>query len=351
MELNSYKPEDFLQSESFMRYCRGENAHDIAFWENWIENHPEKSEDIHLAKELFYKLHLTISPQEKENELQKLKSMIVVDSEEETPVIRFWQKRSFWQNAAAVAVAAVIMGFVFRNFFPDITPDKNNLAATEESALKSWYALAGERKNLTLPDGTEVILNSNSAINITGDFNKQERNVQLTGEAFFHVAKNAAKPFIVHADNISVQAIGTSFKVTAYDFKPANEVKLVEGKVKVSQQQIDRSTATIFLNPGEEFIYNKTTQHNSKENFDTSAEINWRNGNLSFHDADLQQVVSQIEEWYGVQVKLMLRKNHEIHFNGEFDNKKLSLVLSAFAYVNKLDFEVDGNRVIIKERK
>lgn len=353
MELNNYKPEDFLQSESFMRYCRGENGHDIAFWENWIENHPEKKEDVLLAKELFYKLHLTLSPQEKEAELQKLQSMITVYSdEEEMPVkIKRWQKRSFWQNAAAVAVAAVFLGFVFRNVFPEAAFSKNNISKTAESAVQNWYALSGERKNIILPDSTEVILNSNSAITLAGDFNVKERNIQLTGEAFFHVAKNAEQPFIVHTGNISVQAIGTSFKVSAYDFKPVNEVKLVEGKVKVSQFRLDHSLATMTLDPGEAFVFNKVTQYSNKENFDVISEMNWRDGTLSFHDADLQQAVAQIENWYGVQVKLMLKTNHEIHFNGEFNNKNLMSVLSAFAYVNKMEFEVSGNRVILRESK
>lgn len=346
MHPERYTVEDFLTNDSFINYCFKSNESDIAFWEEWIKSHPEKQAEFSEAKSLFVSMSIQLSETEKEEEFGKLQQAI-------REINRNSQKRSvqlkpisILQRVAAVAAIVVLsIGGIW------LVREFSSKTYTATTAHFTTYASAkGERKTVKLPDGTSVILNSNSSISISDNFNALKREVNLKGEALFDVAHNKQKPFIVAAGNLKVQALGTSFKVRQYDFDKQLKVSLLEGKVRVSQQLKDESKMEVILHPGEAVYLNTDSPELRKQSFDLNAETNWKEGKLIFKDASVAQIATQLEYWYGVKIVPPSNIKKSVRFNGEFINKKPEEVLAAIAYVTHLKYEVKNNTIMLTNK-
>ncbi len=166
----------------------------------------------------------------------------------------------------------------------------------EHSTVAAWNTLTtprGGQYRLTLPDGTQVWLNAASALRFPTAFVAAERVVELTGEAYFEVAKDASKPFLVKATGgTDVKVTGTHFNVNAYEEEAVSTVTLLEGAVTVNQQK---------LAPGEQ-----ATRQNGRirvTTADVDQAVAWKNGFFSFNDADIKTVMKELERWYDVKVK------------------------------------------------
>ena len=352
MELKEYSTEDFLLNDSFVRYCLQANERDIQFWENWKQQIPAKEHEIAEARKLLFSLGLRLSPAEKNREFQKLKKLIQesiakensTTRHERAVVVDMPQRNRVWKWMAIAGAACLLLfaGYGLK-WLADANAAKN---AGTVLAYTVYSSNAGERKTLELVDGSSVILNSNSTLKIPSDFNVEKRNLQLTGEAFFDVAKNKEKPFIVSSKNISVKALGTSFKVRYYDFDTAMRVALLEGKVDV-KSYVNNNHYTQLLLPGEEVSINAVSANMFKSRFDIALERDWKEDRLIFRDASLTEIAQQLEYWYGLKVNLVTTNTKKIRFNGEFFNKDIEKVLDAITYVNKLSYSLNNKEITI----
>ncbi len=352
MELIQYSTEDFLLDDSFVRYCLQANEQDVQFWENWIQQNPAKELEIAAARKLLFSLGLRLSPADKNKEFQKLKKLIQesilkeksATRQTQAVVIEMPQRSRFWRWSAIAAAACLLL---FAGYALKWLADLNGTTNTNTVLAYTVYSSsAGERKTLELADGSSVILNSNSTLKIPSDFNVEKRNLQLTGEAFFDVAKNKEKPFIVSSKNISVKALGTSFKVRSYDFDTAMRVALLEGKVDVKSFANDHHFSQLLL-PGEEAGINAVSANIVKSRFNISAENNWKEDKLIFRDASLPEIAQQLEYWYGLKVNLEIANAKKVRFNGEFFNTDINKVLAAITYVNKLTYSLNNKEITI----
>lgn len=145
----------------------------------------------------------------------------------------------------------------------------------------------GGEYQLTLPDGTLVWLNSASTITFPVAFNGHNRKVTIVGEAYFDVAKDPAKPFIVSAAGEMVEVLGTRFNIMAYKDEPAIQTTLISGKIKVSD---------IILSPGQQ------VQHNIVRQIDTLEAVAWIHGKLSLKYVDVPAFMRQVSRWYNIDV-------------------------------------------------
>lgn len=221
-----------------------------------------------------------------------------------------------------------------------INPD----AATPKNTANSFNTLStptGGQYNIVLADGTKVFLNTVSSIKYPTQFNEDKRIVELEGEAYFEVAKDKNKPFIVKSGNQSIEVLGTHFNVHAYDNESVTKTTLLEGSVAVSYKN-----QKSILKPGQ--------QSNVSENFnkikirevDTEATIAWKNGRFKFDNADLKSVMKQLERWYGIKVEYRGDVS-DVRFNGgTFMNKNLSEVLKVLELSN-IKFKVEGKTIIV----
>lgn len=191
----------------------------------------------------------------------------------------------------------------------------------------------GNQYQLILADGSKVWLNSASSLRFPTSFTGNRREVELDGEGYFEITKNAAKPFHVKTRTQDVEVLGTHFNVNAYSDEAAIKTTLLEGSVIVKSEvggQKSEATAqnSVTLKPGEQSVL---SQANSPFTIDHSPDIDqvmaWKNGWFEFDDTDIQTIMRQVSRWYDVDIKYETKTNNEKYGGRISRNLNLSNIL------------------------
>ncbi len=173
------------------------------------------------------------------------------------------------------------------------------LAYSNKSVVVEFNTLTNPKGSrpvqLTLADGSIVWLNAASSIPFPTVFTGNDREVTMTGEAYFEVKHNAAQPFKVKTGNQVIEDLGTTFNVNAYADEPSVKTTLVEGEVGITSR--DGGTKRVTLKPGEQYV------NGIIETADIEQALAWKNGFFGFDNADLHTVMRQLARWYDVEVK------------------------------------------------
>lgn len=205
----------------------------------------------------------------------------------------------------------------------------------------------GQRAMIYLPDGSTLWLNAQSSIEYEKNFSGSVRLVHLLGEAYFMVKKDTAKPFIVHAGNTQITALGTAFNVKAYEDDDNVSVSLENGFVKVQKQNhVDQSG--VLLQPGDVATVPNSDNQILVSNFDPIKNLAWRDGVIYFKDAQFDEVIQKLERWYGVKFYYEKRPSKEWHFSGIFRNEYLENILETLSFGERMQYEFKGNDVQLK---
>jgi ferric-dicitrate binding protein FerR (iron transport regulator) len=265
--------------------------------------------------------------------------------------------------AASVALVVLLAYNVFQGNGSSVkeaaSPAPGNFVSTKN----------GSKSKLQLPDGTQVWLNSGSNISYDNDFGGATRQVQLTGEAFFDVVKDNARPFIIHTATVDIKVLGTAFNVRSYPEEKVTETSLIRGAVEVTLKA--NADKRIFLKPNEKLIVsNDSTLVKSDSiqvadvrkkpaamtltqvhhlNKDTVAsEVLWTKNKLVFDGETLSEVALKLERWYGVKVIIQGDELKNIEYTGVFDDDNLTEVLYALQLSGNFKYVVRRNEVIIR---
>jgi transmembrane sensor len=197
--------------------------------------------------------------------------------------------------------------------------------------------------NLTLSDGTKVWLNAGSSITYPVAFNESNRDVEITGEAYFEVTKNPHRPFTVKRKNsdINVTVLGTHFNVNMYDDESENKITLLEGSVRVSS-----SSKNQMLTPGQQAKVSNSNITLIKE-VDLESIMAWKNGQFLLKGTDLARLLRQVSRWYDVDIEN--KKNYSsIKFGGSISrNVNLSTVVEALK-INGVNCSMNGKKLIVE---
>ncbi|WP_276359384.1 FecR family protein [Daejeonella sp. H1SJ63] len=195
----------------------------------------------------------------------------------------------------------------------------------------------GGKFQIILPDKSKIWLNSESTLRFPARFIGQERNVELTGEAYFEVAKNINMPFIVKTKDMSVFVTGTEFNIMAYSEDKFTSTTLVQGSVQVSSP-----SQKIILKPGEQVVGNQTIGL-SKRDADIEETIAWKNGLFQFNNTDIATVMNQISRWYDVTVE----------YEGDSSGKRFGGYISRDSKLSQVlkMLELSGVKCRIEEKK
>ena len=174
--------------------------------------------------------------------------------------------------------------------------------------------LTGMEYTLTLSDGTIVYLNAESEINFPVSFKGEQRIIELSGEAYFVVAKDEKHPFVVKTPDLSVKVLGTSFNLRAYGNEKNVVTTLAEGKVQVFDGQKFRD-----ITPGEQVVYEKETKNMQVKQVDVSRYTAWRDGKFIFRNERLEDIMMYLARWYNVQYKFMDDKVKDIRIGAKLN--------------------------------
>lgn len=166
-------------------------------------------------------------------------------------------------------------------------------------------------RKVTLPDGTVVWLAPESSITYPSDFSPKDRVICMNGEVFFDVMKDETRPFIVKTSHLSIEALGTSFNVSAYPDNPKIYATLQTGKIKVNDKDDTRIWA---LEPDKQLVYDIMTGEADIHESDAAAVSSWRNGLLDFDEVDFIDLVLALEKYFGVTIHV---------YNSGFNHQRL----------------------------
>ncbi|WP_270090357.1 FecR family protein [Sphingobacterium sp. SYP-B4668] len=177
---------------------------------------------------------------------------------------------------------------------------KGNVDMDSKDIIESSVSTPnGGQYQIQLSDGTRIWLNAASEVKFPIAFVQGQRVVELQGEAYFEVAKDAKRPFIVKTATEEVKVLGTHFNVNAYREEAISRVSLLEGKVEVSAQHGSYKT---LLSPGQQTVNGLTGMQ--VESFNPEESIAWKNGDFVFNNETLEQVMIRVGRWYDVQVQV-----------------------------------------------
>ncbi|HQW45168.1 MAG TPA: FecR domain-containing protein, partial [Chitinophagaceae bacterium] len=199
----------------------------------------------------------------------------------------------------------------------------------------------GGQYQLTLADGTKVWLNAASTLRFPATFSGNERKVELTGEGYFEVAKNAAMPFKVSVNNMTVEVLGTHFNINSYSDEASIKTTLLEGAVKVTN-----GDAVQMLSPSNQAQLTADGEIRLNRNVDIEDVVAWKNGIFNFSGTAIENIMRQISRWYDLDVSYEGAISKETFSGVVSRNSNLSQVLKIMEQAG-VKFKIEGKKIIV----
>ena len=326
MNKKNISAESLAADEHFQRFCLAPTDSDRRYWEAWVVQNKQHHTAYLEAIDLVQNLALQPTSEETLAELEKLRKGI---KEAQKPAVAQTNRRRLLLSMAAAFLGLLMAVGLWKHF------------DNKEVEMVFHETVYGKTKKVALSDGSEVILNANSKMRLAKDLDATGmREIWLDGEAFFNVAHQNGKPFIVHTPKGDVRVLGTSFNVAQRqtDF----EVTLVEGKI---QLQLPNQTK-INLQPGEQARISNQTVDVIK--VDTDATAAWRNNQMNFKNVPISRIITQIENDFGWSIKVENKALLERKVNAQIPKNDPLLLFEALAAIYDLTIEkvADGQYII-----
>lgn len=271
----------------------------------------------------------------------------------------------------AAAISALAIGFYWMHSSPV------KIAALNKTNKSEVSAKPGAKSKMVLPDGTTVWLNSGSKLTYSDNFRDSIRSVELDGEAFFDVVKDAKHPFIVHTSGIDIRVLGTAFNVKSYAGESTIEATLIRGIIEVVKKDEPQSPKVI-LRPHEKLVFNKEEQTMEKtsgtaENTKTDKtiiasrgiiitplpknksdttleETSWVYNKLIFEGDTFNELAKKMERWFNIQIVFKDQKVQEYRVAGVFENETVEQALQALQLIVPFNYKINGNEIEILKK-
>jgi transmembrane sensor len=202
----------------------------------------------------------------------------------------------------------------------------------------------GQKTMVVLPDSSLVWLNSGSTLKYNRNFNVKDREVVVTGEAFFDVKRNEAKKFSVRTGILSVQVYGTAFNVKNYEDDQLQEITVSEGRVGIS----DKTRELKQLTPGQQAVLNKSTNKLTFSKADPAVVSSWKDNELKFDNTPFDEVVKYLERWYGVSINIDPSMIGRHHYTFKIKTESLTEILEKIKVMTPIAYEINGKDVRIR---
>jgi ferric-dicitrate binding protein FerR (iron transport regulator) len=225
-----------------------------------------------------------------------------------------------------------------------IQDDQSNPTDGAQLTYNTIETPKGGQYQVNLPDGSKVWLNAASSLRYPTNFTGSVRGVQLSGEAYFEVAKNSVKPFKVMSNNQVIEVLGTHFNISSYPDDASVKTTLLEGSVKVLATASNQSK---LLKPGEQSNINYADNQIMVQTVDTDDVVAWKNGYFMFVDEDLKSIMSKLSRWYNIDVEYTGNVDN-LKFGGMVSRSKdLAQALKIIEQTESVKIKIEGRRVII----
>ncbi|SFT42720.1 FecR protein [Algoriphagus locisalis] len=316
------------EAKEFLEFLEGKEAEDLL-----------SKEIFQLWSETIKSGDLPIDTNELWKKINHKRNSYSLPSQQSEPKI----EKTYNLNWLRAAVVFLVLGLASLFYIQNRQEKTSSLELANEETMITNSNNQGEKTKATLEDGSVVYLNSQSSITYAKNF-KNNRAIQLEGEAFFEVVKDPDHPFVVDAKGIVTTALGTSFNISTFNKDQKVAVTLLTGKVKLNQSGKD---AYIELNPGEESLLSPDLPEMEKYKVKAADKILWTKGILRFDEADLDEMVEILQRWYGVTIKIN-GQPQALHASGVFDNQEsLRNVLNVMSKTLEFEFVIDDQEITL----
>lgn len=207
----------------------------------------------------------------------------------------------------------------------------------------------GSKTSLQLPDGTRVILNAGSEFSYPTNFAKASRNVILNGEAYFEVAHDDTKPFVISVGDLNVTVLGTKFNIMAYPEFNRIETTLVEGKVQLSRKGYVQDEGVV-LKPGQKATFSDNKLKLQRANIELAT--NWIRNEFYFESIPFHELMMRLEKWYDVSIEYNHEEFKDLTYTGKFRNEEtVWQALDAIRMTTPVDYTSGHRKVFITLKK
>ena len=239
-----------------------------------------------------------------------------------------------WVRMAGIVIVTLLTNYFFQQYKENHAPVSMNIITVP----------AGQRANITLPDGTNVWLNARTTLQYPSSFNRRQRTVALNGEAYFDDSKNKKKPFVVQTKNYNIEVLGTKFNVNAYTDQGEFETALMQGSVKTSSLLHPEQTVT--LSP-----HHRAYLKNGKLHVATVSDhdpYRWKEGLICFKNVPFLKIMKKFEKCYGIRIFINNKEVVKYNFTGKFRQADgVDYALRVLQNDINFKFEKDNDKQII----
>ncbi|SDL03956.1 ferric-dicitrate binding protein FerR, regulates iron transport through sigma-19 [Catalinimonas alkaloidigena] len=334
MKPDRYQLDDFIADPSFRNWVNQTNAADMQRWEVWLAAHPEKRDLAESAAELIRGLRLerpAVSPALVQAQWEALQPRL-----QTRPLQPATPRFQTWHMAAALALVCTlaIVGWQVTRWLGPV----------------EYATDFGQVEELTLPDGSHVVLNGNSTLRLHDDWTGEApREVFLTGEAFFEVTKRqsaqGAVKFIVHTDQLDVEVLGTEFNIRQREQR--TRVVLESGKIRLTLTDQPDSLPAIEMQPGDLIEYaggNRLIQQVTQP----TQYSTWKERYLVFDNTPMREIIEILEQDYGLQVTVKDPALLTETLTGKAPTATVDDLLASLASVFEIKMHREDNKVYLE---
>ena len=256
---------------------------------------------------------------------------------------------SNWKNylmrVAAILFLPLLLGSAF--VFYRINPRLEQMIVFSQQ--ERVVANPGSRVHFTLPDKTEVWLNSGSTLEFPISFGRQKiRNVKLTGQGYFNVFHDEKHPFVVETDGLNIKVLGTSFDVSSYTEDNQISSTLENGTIALIDQN---GLEVARLHPGQKALLDKTTRMLTIRKVDTQLSTSWKDGKLVFKETPLSEVTKQMERWFNCKIHVDPRLlNSSLIYTATIQDETLGEVIKMIEISTSVKTKIEKREVFIEKK-
>ncbi|MEO8534308.1 MAG: FecR domain-containing protein [Flavobacterium sp.] len=276
-------------------------------WNNWYDN-PERifGDEVVIA-----------------SDISKLKKEIKAIKKSDKVI--FLNNRN-WMMAASILLLAGLAGFFS--------------ISSETITTKQYAAKLGEHTKIRLSDGTQIWLNAGSLLKYPSKFKGDTREVYLTGEAFFDVAKDKKHPFIIHTDKMDTKVLGTSFNVQAYPGQATQEVSVLTGRVNVKSTVTDEN---VYVTPGQKVVFkSKNSSLHAFSNIPMNSISLWRKNIIVFEDTPLPEVVATINRNYNIAISVENKNLNNLRISAYFKELPADQIIGLVCNIINANYKIES---------
>lgn len=256
------------------------------------------------------------------------------------PAKKSWFSTTYLKYAAAVLLmlSTGILGYTYLS--------QRRAASKKEITLVSD---PHKQKELLLPDGSKVLLNVGTELILSKDFGESQRRVSLRGEAFFEVAKDKNRPFIIQSGDLSTRVLGTSFNINAYPDMDKIKIAVLTGKVMVAKNIAGREkTIASGMTKGSTLSFYKATGKTELKTEDTALFSFWKDNKLYIDNSTISEIGSQLERYYHLKVVFNTKTDRGLRYTIKFNKEPANRVMEILSILTKRKFSYQTNQITIK---